>query len=189
MIKCVQCKICCPSKRKQSLIGPETDTIYSFRGDAHVNIFMCGTISQTSSQTCFYFSNNKGSEVRKICWGSIYHWTWNTKAILENQKQWILRSLSDKIPFVLNLENAYTIPKFDLSISPIDSWAAETPHKYVRGWKYLTNNFPKSKFPVTMMTSSNGYIFRVVGLWCGEFTGHLWILRTKASDAELWCFF
>ena len=22
----------------------------------------------------------------------------------------------------------------------------------------------------------------------GEFTGHRWILRTKASDAELWCF-
>ena len=26
-------------------------------------------------------------------------------------------------------------------------------------------------------------------LWCGEFTGHRWIPRTKASDAELWCFF
>ena len=23
---------------------------------------------------------------------------------------------------------------------------------------------------------------------CGEFTGHRWIPRTKASDAELWCF-
>ena len=29
-----------------------------------------------------------------------------------------------------------------------------------------------------MMTTSNGNIFRV--------TGHLWILRTKASYAELW---
>ena len=37
---------------------------------------------------------------------------------------------------------------------------------------------------VFMMTSSNGNIFRVTGHWCGEFT----ILRTKASDAELWCF-
>ena len=28
------------------------------------------------------------------------------------------------------------------------------------------------------------------GYWplCGEFTGHRWIPRTKASDAELWCF-
>ena len=40
-----------------------------------------------------------------------------------------------------------------------------------------------------MMTSSNGNIFRVTGHLCGEFTGHRWIPRTKASDAELWCFF
>ena len=39
-----------------------------------------------------------------------------------------------------------------------------------------------------MMTSSNGSIFRVTGPFCGEFTGHRWIPRTKASDAELWCF-
>ena len=35
-----------------------------------------------------------------------------------------------------------------------------------------------------MMTSSNGYIFRVTGPLCGEFTGHRWIPRY----AELWCF-
>ena len=40
-----------------------------------------------------------------------------------------------------------------------------------------------------MMTSSNGNIFRVTGLLCGEFTGHRWIPPTKASDAELSCFF
>ena len=40
----------------------------------------------------------------------------------------------------------------------------------------------------TMMTSSNGTIFRVTGPLCGEFTGPRWIPRTKASDAELWCF-
>ena len=40
----------------------------------------------------------------------------------------------------------------------------------------------------SMMTSSNGNIFRVTGHLCGEFTGHRWIPRTKASDAELWCF-
>ena len=39
-----------------------------------------------------------------------------------------------------------------------------------------------------MMPSSNGNIFRVTGPLCGEFTGHQWIPRTKASDAELWCF-
>ena len=39
-----------------------------------------------------------------------------------------------------------------------------------------------------MMTSSNGNIFRLTGHLCGEFTGPRWIPRTKASDAELWCF-
>ena len=35
-----------------------------------------------------------------------------------------------------------------------------------------------------MMTSSNGNSFRVTGHLCGEFTGHRWIPRTKASDAK-----
>ena len=39
-----------------------------------------------------------------------------------------------------------------------------------------------------MMTSSNGNIFCVTGHLCGEFTGPLWIPRTKACDTELWCF-
>ena len=30
--------------------------------------------------------------------------------------------------------------------------------------------------------------YRVTGHLCGEFTGDRWIPRTKASDAELWCF-
>ena len=40
----------------------------------------------------------------------------------------------------------------------------------------------------TMMTSSNGSIFRVTGTLWGESTDHRWIPLTKASDAELWCF-
>ena len=39
-----------------------------------------------------------------------------------------------------------------------------------------------------MMTSSNRNIFRVIGLLCGEITGHRWIPLTKASNAELWGF-
>ena len=45
-----------------------------------------------------------------------------------------------------------------------------------------------SMWPDTMMTSSNGNIFRVTGPFCGEFTGIRWIPRRKASDAELWFF-
>ena len=42
---------------------------------------------------------------------------------------------------------------------------------------------------ISMMTSSNGNIFRVTGHMCGEFTGHRWIHRTKTSDAEHDVFF
>ena len=31
--------------------------------------------------------------------------------------------------------------------------------------------------------------FRVTGHLCGEFTGHRWSPRTRASDRDLWCFF
>ena len=40
----------------------------------------------------------------------------------------------------------------------------------------------------SLMTPSNGNIFRVTGLLYEEFTGDRWIPLTKASDAELWCF-
>ena len=41
---------------------------------------------------------------------------------------------------------------------------------------------------ITMTTSSNENISCVAGLLCGEFTGHQWLPRTKASDAALCCF-
>ena len=52
----------------------------------------------------------------------------------------------------------------------------------------LLDNSTRRYISKTMMTSSNGNIFRVTGHLCGEFTGPRWIPRTKASDAELWCF-
>ena len=48
--------------------------------------------------------------------------------------------------------------------------------------------FKKFSSMASKMTSSNGNIFRVTGHLCGEFTGPRWSHRTKASDAELWCF-
>ena len=40
----------------------------------------------------------------------------------------------------------------------------------------------------SMVTSSNGNIFRVTGSFWRELTGDRWVLLTKASDAKLWCF-
>ena len=63
-------------------------------------------------------------------------------------------------------------------------------------WRYLSFRWVSDAyhvlhprpFPEDMMTSSNGNSFRVTGPMCGEFTGHRWIPRTKASDLELWYF-
>ena len=52
---------------------------------------------------------------------------------------------------------------------------------------WFVRSYEKTSYWI-MITSSNGNIFRVTGHLCGEFTGHRWIPRTKASDAELWCF-
>ena len=58
----------------------------------------------------------------------------------------------------------------------LDYWLAlcEVNHR-VRGW-------------LSMMTSSNGNIFRLTDPLNAEFTGLRWISRTKASEAELWWF-
>ena len=53
---------------------------------------------------------------------------------------------------------------------------------------YFTEGISIIISSIVMMTSSNENIFRVTGHLCGEFTGPRWIPRTKASDAELWCF-
>ena len=80
-------------------------------------------------------------------------------------------------------------------------WTYKMPVKYILSsvWVRLSIFSPLSilqyvglyvfSLPISIpMTSSNGNIVRVTGHLCGEFTGHRWIPRTKASDAELWCF-
>ena len=59
------------------------------------------------------------------------------------------------------------------------------PEPVKQSWLTWINTLTWTRY---MMTSSNGNIFRVTGPLCREFTGQRWIPRTKASDAELWCF-
>ena len=70
-----------------------------------------------------------------------------------------------------------------LNVNPLSSLQA-----IVRCIQLDLCNSLQERLYAVMMTSSNGNIFRVTGLLCGEFTGHRWIPRTKASDVELWCF-
>ena len=71
------------------------------------------------------------------------------------------------------------------------SWQDRDPchtHKHANTCT-CTRRWIRICLPHIMMTSSNGNIFRVTGHLCGKFTGPRWISRTKASDAEIWCFF
>ena len=69
-----------------------------------------------------------------------------------------------------------------LSSSVGGAWSCYLDNcRYSQWWKFLQNF-------LVMMTSFNGNFFRVTGHLCGEFIGHQWIPRTKASDADLWCF-
>ena len=55
---------------------------------------------------------------------------------------------------------------------------------YFKGWSVRVNwNNCSFLISLFMMTSSNGNNFRFTGLFCGEFTGHRWISRTKGQ----WC--
>ena len=55
------------------------------------------------------------------------------------------------------------------------------PHLGKLGWRHVLPMISSDDFH-SMMTSSNGNIFRVTGPLCGEFTCHRWIPLTKASD-------
>ena len=63
--------------------------------------------------------------------------------------------------------------------------------KIRRSWEeasFIDDGIIFHNCPTSIMKSSNGNILCVAGPLCGEFTGHQWILLTKAIYAELWCF-
>ena len=92
------------------------------------------------------------------------------------------------------LQRAGTINSTLLELSSIKfAWPSSDrgyPERYVHGFVMLCLFVVVFWIHMVyfMMTSSNGNISRVIGHFCGEFTGYRWIPRTKASDAELWCF-
>ena len=93
---------------------------------------------------------------------------------------------------------SYFIPHFTGHVITYPCWDYKLIHVSKRGSRtsteirscmdYYIPYFRVEFYLSTMMTSPNGNIFRVTGPLCGEFTGDRWIPRTKASDAELWCF-
>ena len=76
------------------------------------------------------------------------------------------------------------------SLSAVNQWLPSCQVQVNSKTKVLAENRASNIYygsSCIMMTSSNGNIFRVTDHLCGEFTGHRWIPRTKACDAELWC--
>ena len=110
---------------------------------------------------------------------------------------YIFRMLSEVC--ILNLQNqiwklirGIPMVKLTLHLVHLLMGFTSTMHSFYYDNVKLSN-WQRRKLPellcmAAMMTSSNGNIFRVTGHLCREFTGLRWIPRTKASDAELWCF-
>ena len=93
-----------------------------------------------------------------------------------------------KAPTVSRFNTLYNCDMLSSPIIDFSSFAFLTNLHYRFCGRSLNSSGTFCIFSYFMMTSSNGNIFRVTGHLCGEFTGHRWISRTKASDAELWCF-
>ena len=100
-----------------------------------------------------------------------------------------------KSPYCLDSEH---IPDLNDDLFKLHDTTSETGKSTALSYKNKSDGYygitlrrsciGRNDFVLNMMTSSNGNIFRVTGHLCGEFTGYRWILRTKASDAELLCF-
>ena len=79
--------------------------------------------------------------------------------------------------------------EFDILKDPFEIYTRYLSHTLKNVCLYRYGILRDLSFYWIMMTSSYGNIPRVTGHVCGELAGHRWILLTKASDAELWCFF
>ena len=115
---------------------------------------------------------HKDLKKNSICWSRAFKILWDVLCGVEAALRWSALFKTYHRPF-----------REQGSISCCDSSQSLAWHPF-SGRKRLIFRTPYSH----MMTSSNGNIFCVTGLLCGEFTGHRWISRTKGSDAELWCF-
>ena len=82
-------------------------------------------------------------------------------------------SLSEKTK-ILRLLVDIVCELFDKCVAPVLIYGSEV-YKGLRDVEIFHRNFLRMLLRTFKMTSSNGSIFRVTGLLCGEFTGHRWI--------------
>ena len=135
---------------------------------------------------CDQLNLNRASETRGRCVKIIV-------VIVINRLIDLLHRVRNKIMYVLSwlFMTVYAFPQvlYWYLFAPLLRNSVDT--KITLSWPHKQLATPvHTSFYIkpTMMTSSNGNIFRVTGHLCGEFTGLRWIPYTKASDADLWCF-
>ena len=128
-------------------------------------------ISYTGKMTSLYWIRAKGDMLHSIFYAIFMLFSENETVILG--EPFTFEDVSDPEYQPRNFKAQWLGGKWFVS----DSY----PNGHILDVIYTSTCF-------NMMTSSNGNIFRVTGPLCGEFTGPRWIPRTKASDAELWCF-
>ena len=106
----------------------------------------------------------------------------------------VLKSVIQKVPILLlvmqRIRSSYQQPCVETERSFEFEWALSWISLPTLPWllTVVVRGIRRLPLLTVMMTSSNGNIFRVTGLLCGEFIGRRWIPLTKASNSELWCF-
>ena len=146
-----------------------------------------------------------GSSCLRIFWFRVKQWI-SLKSFplgAAYMRQWIRSAWFTEI-MACHLSGAKPLSEPMLGYRELGSWEQNSTNFYSKYktfhsrkcvWKYRLRNDVKRTFhqlymnnSITMMTLSNRSISAFTGSLCGEFTGHLWIPLTKASDAELWYF-
>ena len=151
-------------------------------GDIHYNdVIMSAVASQITSVSIVCSAVGSGVEQRKhqssvslaFVWG-IHRWPVNSP-----HKWSVTRKM---FPFGDVIMYHHVSIYLGIMLEPI-CHSDSTRHAYI-----LHADGNLFYFVLSCWRHQNGNIFRVTGSLCGKFTGHRWIPRTKASDAELWCF-
>ena len=111
---------------------------------------------------------------------------WCQAIILTNAGSLSIGLLGTKFSEILIKIQAFSFTKMDLKICSA-KWPPFCPvrDELSSEWPCTLSALPEHVIDVDVIKWKH---FPRYWPLCGEFTGHRWIPRTKASNAELWCF-
>ena len=122
-----------------------------------------------------------GNKVRRRCWSILINPSnkdpvhlWDPKWVITVPAQMLVAKPSTGRVLITNSNVFVSV------VLLLNHYGLVTPYGVIDLGQHWLGQWLVAWRHQSMMTSSNGNIFRV--------TGHLWIPRTKVSDAELWCF-